>query len=461
VPRGRRLAMRKMILLKTGVALLLASSGFSVEAQQSTLTLQQATAIALEKNPARKLAAADVASAVASYQLSRAPLLPKVGFSETFTRGNDPVYVFGAKLRQQRFQTSDFDLNTLNRPAPLDNFTTSFAGRWTAFDSLFTQSQIRRASILEQSTTASAGRTDQEVIYGVIRTYESVLIADREVDVAQHAVDTAQALYKLSRNRVDFGVAVESDALSAQVDLSARQQDLIEARGNRGTAWAELEAAMGVTLPIGQTPLVPLAEHSFQVSPLPEEVEQAIKNRPDLKSLSLQTSAQQAAVRSAKSDFGPRVDGFGTWQADRQSFAGAGGANWVAGAEVRIDLLPFDKRARLQQEKAALIRAQAVHQSSESLVRVEVSRAYYEHQSAEQMVEVARTGRSQAEESRRILRNRYEAGLTTLTDVLRAEDAERQSGMSYWQAVYRNALSFAALRLATGTLNQDQVVTFQ
>jgi outer membrane protein TolC len=61
----------------------------------------------------------------------------------------------------------------------------------------------------------------------------------------------------------------------------------------------------------------------------------------------------------------------------------------------------------------------------------------------------------------RILRNRYEAGLTTLTEVLRAEDAERQTETGYWQAVYRNALSFAALRLATGTLNQDQVVNFQ
>ena len=68
---------------------------------------------------------------------------------------------------------------------------------------------------------------------------------------------------------------------------------------------------------------------------------------------------------------------------------------------------------------------------------------------------------AQAAESLRILRNRYDAGLVPLTDVLRAEDAERQSQSGYWQAVYRNALSYAALRLATGTLNAEQVVNFQ
>ena len=95
------------------------------------------------------------------------------------------------------------------------------------------------------------------------------------------------------------------------------------------------------------------------------------------------------------------------------------------------------------------------------MARVEVSRAYFSHQSSAKMVEVARDSMTQATESLRILRNRYDAGLVPLTDVLRAEDAERQSQRSYWQAVYHNALSYAALRLATGTLNAEQVVNFQ
>lgn len=295
----------------------------------------------------------------------------------------------------------------------------------------------------------------------MVDAYESVLISTREVEVAKHAAETAQALYGESHTRVDAGLAVESDALSAQVNLAARQQELIRAQGAEQAAWSELEAAVGVSLPQGPEGLEQLAEHHFSSPALPDEVEQAFKSRSDLKALALQISAQQAAVKSAKSDFGPRVDTFGSWQTDRHSFAGSGGSNWMAGAELRVDLLPLAQQSRLQQEKASLLRAQAGEESARSMIRVEVSRAYFGLQSAAKMVEVARNSMAQAAESLRILRNRYDAGLVPLTDVLRAEDADRQSQTGYWQAVYRNALSYAGLRLATGTLNTEQVVNFQ
>lgn len=454
--------MSKTIVSKIRIAILLTVFlAPPLAAQQPGLTLQQAVAIALEKNPARKLAAADIAAAEVGLRQSKAPLLPQITFSENVTRGNDPVYVFGTKLRQQVFQASDFALNSLNRPTPLNNFSTSFFGRWMAFDSLHTKFQIKRASLLKQSASVSAGRTGQEVIYSVISAYESVLIAVRGVEVAKHAVETAQALHDLSRNRVDAGLAVESDLLSAKVNLAARQQELIQAEGTQQNAWVELEAAMGVSVPTGPDTLERLSEHSFSTAPFTDEVEQAFKNRPDLKSLALQISAQQAAVTSAKAEFGPRVDAFGSWQTDRPTFAGAAGNNWIAGAEVRVDLLPFEKRVHLQQEKVTLTRAQAGEESARNRICVEVSRAYFEHQSAGKQVEVARSAMAQAEESLRILRTRYDAGLVTLTDVLRAEDADRQSQSGYWQAVYRNALSYAALRLATGTLSEDQMVNFQ
>ena len=334
------------------------------------------------------MAAADVTVAAAGLRRSKSPLLPQITFSENVTRGNDPVYVFGSELRQQVFQASDFGLNKLNRPTPLNNVSTSFSGRWTAFDSLHTQFQIKRASFLKQSASVSSDRTSQEVISDVISAYESVLIAAREVEVEKHAVETAQALYDLSRSRVDAGVAVDSDVLSAQVNLAMRQQELIQAQGTLRTAWVELEAAMGMMQPAGPDTLEQLNEHVFSTSAFADEVEQ-FKNRPDLKSLALQISAQQAAVRSAKSEFGPRVDAFGSWQTDQPTFSGAAGNNWTAGAEVRLDLLPYEKQAHLQQERAALMRAQAGEESARNLIRVEVSRAYFGHQSAAKLVEVA------------------------------------------------------------------------
>ena len=69
--------------------------------------------------------------------MSRRAFLPlaALGFSETATRGDDPVYVFGSKLRQQRFTQADFTLNNLNTPLPFGNFSTRFGGTWNLFES--------------------------------------------------------------------------------------------------------------------------------------------------------------------------------------------------------------------------------------------------------------------------------------------------------------------------------------
>jgi hypothetical protein len=45
--------------------------------------------------------------------------------------------------------------------------------------------------------------------------------------------------------------------------------------------------------------------------------------------------------------------------------------------------------------------------------------------------------------------------------LLRAEDAERQSQSNYWHAVYGNAMAYAELLYATGTLIPDAAEELQ
>jgi len=92
--------------------------------------------------------------------------------------------------------------------------------------------------------------------------------------------------------------------------------------------------------------------------------------------------------------------------------------------------------------------------------RLEVRRAFYDLDSARQQVEVARATIAESQESLRINQNRYDSGLSTITDLLAAEEAARRSETEYWEAVYRYHTGYANLELASGTLNpQSPVVT--
>ncbi len=122
--------------LGSAAVLLFLSTAFpQQQAEPPPLTLRQAVQIAMEKNPLRKAAIADIKVASADVREARSFLMPHLSFSETATRGNDPVYVFGSKLRQQRFTTADFALNQLISPPPFGNFTTRFGGTWNLFNS--------------------------------------------------------------------------------------------------------------------------------------------------------------------------------------------------------------------------------------------------------------------------------------------------------------------------------------
>ena len=64
----------------------------------------------------------------------------------------------------------------------------------------------------------------------------------------------------------------------------------------------------------------------------------------------------------------------------------------------------------------------ALKQAAADAVRLEVRQAYYDLDSSRQQVEVARAAISQAQESLRIDRDRYDGGLLTITDLLSAEE---------------------------------------
>ena len=133
----------------------------------------------------------------------------------------------------------------------------------------------------------------------------------------------------------------------------------------------------------------------------------------------------------------------------------------MAGAQLNLDILPLGKRAHLEQARAAQAKAAAEERGQEQQIRLAVSRAFTGHATSERMVATAHAALDQSAEGLRILRNRYDAGLATMTDLLHAEDAQRQSQNSYWQAAYGNTVAYAALLYATGQLTPDTAETLQ
>lgn len=112
-----------MRIIESSILLVFMAAGLAQAARaQETAPngpLTQSVALALKQSPAHRVAALDVNAAQTKERLTKTALLPSLWFSETATRGNDPVYVFGARLRQQRFTQGDLAVGAeVGRVAP-------------------------------------------------------------------------------------------------------------------------------------------------------------------------------------------------------------------------------------------------------------------------------------------------------------------------------------------------------
>lgn len=453
---SRKLSGTSSVAGLVAVALLIVLPINSAAAQNAVIpiTLSEAVSLTLGRNPQHKAAVAGTRISLAAVRESRVPLLPKIMFSESATRGNDPVYVFGTRLRQNSFTDADFALNKLNNPTPVGNFSSRFSGQWSLFDGLQSWYGVTRARYAQAASEQELQRSDQELVFQAVLAYYGVLLAQKQVAVADEAVKTAQSTEDFSRARVESGMTVDSDLLSAQVATAARKQELIAAQNALSLARTQLALAVGTSSDMVYEPQESLTEHNFPSTIVGDLENRALETRPDLKQAELERVAQSKNISMAKGAFAPRLNVYGSWETDSPSPGWNGGNNWIAGAELQFDLFDGDsKRAHLALEKATQERATAMRDVFRDQIRLQVRKAYYEYDAARRQVEVARGAIAQADESLRINQNRYDGGLTTINDLLRVEEAAHRAKADYWQAVYRMQTSYAGVELATGILS--------
>ena len=164
-------------------------------------------------------------------------------------------------------------------------------------------------------------------------------------------------------------------------------------------------------------------------------------------------------VDSARSAMLPQVTFHAGFEADRQQFINKGGANWLASIGLHWNLFNgMADKARIEESSHMLESAQANQQRMDSAVRLEVRRAWANLRAAQQRIEVAKASMAEAAESLRITQNRYQAGMSNVTDLLRNETAVLESRTRYLAAVHDQHIAATMLDLAAGRLSPDSEV---
>ena len=388
---------------------------------QERLSLQQAIGATLANNADLRAARAAQRESVARAAEARAGYLPRVDLVEAWQRGNNPVFVFGSLLMQQRFTAANFALDALNRPDAVTNFHGAISIDQPLFDT-HRLAGIRSARLGQQIAGAAVAEAEADLALAATRAYGEALQATAGRAAATAAVAAAKEdLARAERSR-DVGMATESDVLSLRVHLAQMQEREIRAASGVAIATAQLNRLMGVPLD-RQLQLEEPAPAPGQV-PSREEVEQAVsRDRPALKRAALQASLADTARKAARHAFLPQVYVQGVYEVNGHTFDDRASA-WTLGGQVRWNLFAGGgDAARLRAATEAANRAAAERESAEAGLRLEAWTTRSQLEAALAREAVGRTAVLQARESQRIIRDRYEAGLAGVNDVLRAANA--------------------------------------
>ena len=441
--------------------LIFVSGSFSTTANSQTaprlsepteqLTLTQAVEIALRTNPSMKIAAGGRQLADAQLQEARTGRWPSLQAAETFTRSNNPVFVFGTLLEQGRFGPDNFAIDSLNHPNAINNFRSALTLRLPLFDQRQTETRTAQARIAQQEADQQTEMAAQQLRFAVIRTFYGLLLAQARLEVSDEAVRTAEADVKRARDIFESGLVVQSDLLAAEVQLSEFRQQHIQAKGDLITAMAALNTAMGLPVDSPRQPLGQLVDRAFPTPTVETLSEQALQDRPDYQRAVLSARASEVRSRGARGEWLPRVDAFVTAAASGRYVAGGSG-DYAAGASVTFNVFDAGRKARIDQSRAAESIANAEQEQLANQIRFEVIRAYQQYVSARERIAVVAQITTQATETLRMVQDRYHAGLTTITELLRAQTALVRARSDVLAARYDHYVGDANVLLAAGRL---------
>jgi outer membrane protein len=419
--------------------------------EEKSLALSRAVELALQNNPRVKATHSGREMADAQLREAQGERWPLLQFNETYTRSNNPVFVFGSLLEQGRFGPQNFDIDSLNNPDALNNFRTAVNVKWPLFDQLQSSTRVAQARIGKEQAEYQKEMVGQRIRFEAIRAYYGVLVAQERKEVAAEAVKMAEAERKRVEDLFRSGLVVQSDLLSAQVQEAEFLQHQVQTAGDVVTAYAFLNTVMG--LPV-QTPQVisgRLAEKYFPSAQADDLISQAMKYRPDYAGIASAVRSKEEGVRGAKGNYLPRIDVFSSYGISGKDLS-SGSSDYAIGAGLTFDLFDFSRRAKLDKARAAQSLASAEREDLASQIRLEVVQAHQNYVTAGERLTVAAESVSQAREALRIVQDRYREGLTIITEVLRSETAFVRTRLNLIAARYDYYVGYARILMASGRL---------
>jgi outer membrane protein TolC len=406
------------------------------------LTFREALIRVAEKGHPVRIAQKAAEAAHEDINRARSELMPQVSVN-----AGRQYYAYqpAARLAGNTVFTSEQDFN--------------FAGiglRHTLYDFGSNSTNAEAAKKFEDSMGRDTERVRNQSVLEFITVYFDVLESDRLIAVA------GQELASLGSHLHDItvlyreGVVTKNDLLTAQVKFGSARQRLVSLKDQRKVSYARLCSLLALGEDVALSLEDPAVRPDARFK-LDEGVTSAVSARSELLSLDDAIQASEFREKANRLSGYPELfaDGGYTYAENRYQDRND---NWTVKVGLKFNV--FDGglvKAETAKEARRKEQLAESRKKTETDIRVEVEKAYWDLKTSAEKIAVSRSSVAQARENLRVSRAQYLEGGATSTAVLDAIALLTGAETDLWRGTYEEKRAWARLLYATG---KDLVKSF-
>ena len=399
------------------------------------LSLEEVVELALCANPQTREAWANARFQAAQVGLAKSAWLPGV----TGTLADSRVHASG----------------TAAVPGNYSQASLGLSASWLLWDFGARSASLDSAARLLAAANLSQDATVQSVFLSAVQAWSGWFAARGAVAAALESEKASLESLKAAERRYEVGTATPADTLQARTAWSQTVLTRIRAEGEAKTARGVLMNVLGLdasdTLPIAEPGQVrPAGEFEADLARL---IERAKLARPDLAAADARLQSARADVDLARANGMPSVT-LGANAGESHSSLFDPGRSSSIGVTVSIPV--FTGFATLYKVRAAREQVEAnaaQRQRIERQVSLDVWKAYHGLVTAPQSLRASADLLASADQSRRVAKGRFDAGVGGILDLLNAESALASARQQDVQARYDWLIAKFTLAQSIGLLS--------
>lgn len=420
---------------------------------EQPITLQQAIELAIKNNQDLQESKLNLERSQEELQEARAALYPTLDTQVDLSRSQSASSESSLDLARQRGSS------LVEEESTTDSVNGTLSLSYNIYTGGRRGADIKRAKRQVRFNELDLERITFEVRFETARDYYNLQNADAQVEIEQAAVEDAQQTLRDAQLLEQAGLGTRFDVLRAEVELANAQQRLNRAIADQQTSRRQLAE----TLSVGQQIELQTADEiqpagNWELS-LPQTIVLAYKNRAELEQslVRREINAQQRQI--ALSNNRPQVSVFANYDvldiADDDVDLTDG---YTIGTRLQWSL--FDggaARARARQSETDIEIDETQFANQRNQIRFQVEQGYYNLTSSKDNIATSEKAVQLAEESLRLARLRFQAGVGTQTDVIQAQSELTTARGNYLRAIIDYNQSLNQLERAVTNLPEGKL----